>query len=71
MNAFTDLWQDVPYPVSRLAFTLAFMAIVVVVAVWIVRWKYADQLTGEIAARWASFPPPHRCPPRWPSAPDS
>lgn len=51
----SGLWTDVPYPPSRLAFTLLFMLVVVGLAVSIVRWRYARQLVAEIATTLGIF----------------
>jgi methyl-accepting chemotaxis protein len=47
--------NDVPYPTSRLVFTLAFMLVVVVVAVVVVRWRFRRQLLAEIATTLGIF----------------
>lgn len=47
--------NDVPYPASRLVFTLAFMLVVVVVAVVVVRWRFRRQLLAEIATTLGIF----------------
>ena len=47
--------NDVPYPLSRLVFTLAFMLVVVVVAVLVVRWRFRRQLIAEIATTLGIF----------------
>ena len=47
--------NDVPYPASRLVFTLAFMLVVVVVAVLAVRWRFRRQLLAEIATTLGIF----------------
>ncbi|MGQ0712258.1 MAG: methyl-accepting chemotaxis protein [Gemmatimonadaceae bacterium] len=47
--------NDVPYPASRLVFTLAFMLVVVAVAVLAVRWRFRRQLLAEIATTLGIF----------------
>ena len=47
--------SDVPYPISRLLFTLAFMLVVVTVAVVVVRWRFRHQLLAEIATTLGIF----------------
>ena len=47
--------NDVPYPVSRLFFTLGFMVVVVGVAVLFVRWRFRRQLIAEIATTLGIF----------------
>ncbi len=47
--------NDVPYPVSRLFFTLGFMLVVVAVAVVVVRWRFRRQLIAEIATTLGIF----------------
>jgi methyl-accepting chemotaxis protein len=47
--------NGVPYPASRLVFTLAFMVIVVVAAVLVVRWRFRHQLLAEIATTLGIF----------------
>ncbi len=47
--------NDVPYPASRLIFTLAFMLVVVVAAVVVVRWRFRRQLLAEIATTLGIF----------------
>ncbi len=47
--------NDLPYPVSRLVFTLAFMLVVVVAAVLVVRWRFRQQLLAEIATTLGIF----------------
>ena len=51
----SGIWEGIPYPPSRLAFTLAFMFVVVVTAVSITRWKYSKQLVAEIATTLGIF----------------
>ena len=45
----------VPYPTSRLVFTLAFMLVVVAAAVLLVRWRFRKQLIAEIATTLGIF----------------
>lgn len=52
MNA---VWEGVPYPPSRLAFTLLFMLVVVVIAVSVVRWRFPKKLVAEIATTLGVF----------------
>lgn len=47
--------NEIPYPTSRLVFTLAFMLVVVVAAVLIVRWRFRNQLLAEIATTLGIF----------------
>ncbi|MDQ4079654.1 MAG: methyl-accepting chemotaxis protein, partial [Gemmatimonadota bacterium] len=47
--------NDVPYPLSRLFFTLGFMLVVVVAAVLFVRWRFRRQLIAEIATTLGVF----------------
>ena len=47
--------NGVPYPTSRLVFTLAFMLVVVVAAVLTVRWRFRHQLIAEIATTLGIF----------------
>jgi methyl-accepting chemotaxis protein len=47
--------NDLPYPESRLYFTLAFMVVVVGAAVLIVRWRFRKQLIAEIATTLGIF----------------
>jgi len=47
--------NEIPYPMSRLVFTLAFMLVVVVVAVLVVRWRFRHQLLAEIATTLGIF----------------
>ena len=47
--------NDIPYPASRLLFTLAFMLVVVVSAVLVVRWRFRHQLLAEIATTLGIF----------------
>jgi methyl-accepting chemotaxis protein len=47
--------NGVPYATSRLVFTLAFMLVVVVVAVLVVRWRFRQQLLAEIATTLGIF----------------
>lgn len=47
--------NEIPYPTSRLAFTLAFMLVVVVAAVLGVRWRFRQQLLAEIATTLGIF----------------
>ena len=47
--------NDVPYPASRLVFTLAFMLVVVLAAVLFVRWRFRRQLLAEIATTLGIF----------------
>ncbi len=47
--------NDVPYPGSRLVFTLAFMLVVVAAAVLLVRWRFRRQLLAEIATTLGIF----------------
>lgn len=47
--------NELPYPVSRLVFTLAFMLVVVVAAVLVVRWRFRQQLLSEIATTLGIF----------------
>jgi methyl-accepting chemotaxis protein len=47
--------SDVPYPTSRLVFTLAFMLVVVGAAVLLVRWRFRRQLLAEIATTLGIF----------------
>ncbi len=49
------VWAGVPYPVSRLVFTLAFMALLVTAAVVVVRWRFPGRLLGEIALTIGQF----------------
>ena len=49
------IWADVPYSVSRLAFTLGFMTLMIVLAVGIVRWRYSGQLIAEVATTIGVF----------------
>jgi methyl-accepting chemotaxis protein len=49
------LMNGAPYPVSRLVFTLAFMLVVVVVAVLLVRWRFRQRLLAEIATTLGVF----------------
>jgi methyl-accepting chemotaxis protein len=48
-------WGDVPYAASRLWFTLGFMIVVVSVAVWVVRRRFANQLLAELAGTLGIF----------------
>jgi methyl-accepting chemotaxis protein len=47
--------NTVPYPTSRLIFTLVFMLVVVAVAVVVVRWRFRKQLIAEIATTLGIF----------------
>jgi methyl-accepting chemotaxis protein len=47
--------NGVPYPPSRLVFTLAFMVVVVASAVLAVRWRFRHQLLAEIATTLGIF----------------
>ena len=47
--------SEVPYPIDRLWFTLAFMYVVVFGAVALVRWRYRHQLLAEIATTLGFF----------------
>ena len=47
--------SGVPYPIDRLWFTLAFMYVVVLGAVALVRWRYRHQLLAEIATTLGFF----------------
>jgi methyl-accepting chemotaxis protein len=47
--------NGVPYPVSRLWFTLAFMFVVVATAVLIVRWRFRGQLLADLATTLGIF----------------
>ena len=47
--------NELPYPESRLYFTLAFMVVVVGAAVLIVRWRFRKQLIAEIATTLGIF----------------
>src|SRR5688500_9970503 len=49
------LWAGVPYEPMRLYATLAFMLVVVVVAVSVVRARFAGQLLAEIATTLGIF----------------
>jgi methyl-accepting chemotaxis protein len=49
------MWDGVPYPPSRLAYTLLFMLVVVGLAVTIVRWKFSKRLVAEIATTLGIF----------------
>jgi methyl-accepting chemotaxis protein len=49
------LWAGVSYPTSRLVATLAFMLVFVLVAVLIVRRRFANQLIAEIATTLGIF----------------
>ena len=51
----SGFWEGVPYPPSRLAFTLVFMVLVIGIAVGIVRWRYARQMVAEIATTLGVF----------------
>ena len=51
----SGLWEGVPYPPSRLAYTLLFMLVVVVLAVTIVRWRFPKRLVAEIASTLGVF----------------
>ncbi len=53
--AVPGIWSGVPYPISRLAFTLIFMAFVVAAAVLFVRWRFPAQLISEIASTLGIF----------------
>lgn len=50
-----DIWDDVPYPVTRLYATLAFMLGVVLAAVTIIRWRFRGRLISEIATTLGIF----------------
>ena len=47
--------NEIPYPTSRLVFTLGFMLVVVVTAVLLVRWRFQKQLIAEIATTLGIF----------------
>jgi methyl-accepting chemotaxis protein len=47
--------NGVPYPESRLWFTLAFMFVVVATAVLVVRWRFRGQLLADIATTLGLF----------------
>ena len=47
--------NELPYPESRLYFTLAFMVVVVGAAVLLVRWRFRKQLIAEIATTLGIF----------------
>ena len=49
------MWAEVPYPPVRLALTLAFMFIVVFVAVGVVRWRFTGRLIADIATTLGIF----------------
>src|SRR6478672_7873462 len=49
------LWSDVPYPVSRLAFTLLFMLALVGAALGFIRWRFQNRLLGDIATTIGAF----------------
>ena len=51
----TGIWAGVPYPPERLFATLAFMLVVVVGAVALVRWRFPQRLIAEIASTLGVF----------------
>lgn len=55
VQPFMGFWDDVPYPASRLAATLALMGISVLATVWFIRKQFPDQLTSEIAVTIGKF----------------
>jgi hypothetical protein len=48
-------WAGVPYPVERLAYTLATMFVLVGGAVTFIRWRYSNRLLAEIATTIGIF----------------
>ena len=54
-NALLQVWANVPYPVSRLYWTLAFMVAVVAGAVAVIRWHFRGRLLAEIATTLGVF----------------
>ncbi len=51
----TGIWAGVPYPLSRLAFTLIFLVVLVSAAVGLVRWRFSNRLLAEIATTIGIF----------------
>ena len=50
-----SLWAGVPYPTTRLVATLVVMLVVVILAVLVVRARFANQLLAEIATTLGIF----------------
>ncbi len=51
----TGIWAGVPYPLSRLVFTLIFLVVLVLGAVGLVRWRFSNRLLAEIATTIGIF----------------
>ena len=49
------IWSDVPYPLSRLAFTLLTMVALVGAALGFLRWRVKNRLLGDIATTIGIF----------------
>jgi two-component system, cell cycle sensor histidine kinase and response regulator CckA len=55
LSAFPSLWQGVPYPVERLAYTLIFMFGVVIAAMAVLRFTSENKLQTDIFTTFGIF----------------